>query len=187
MNEHSKEFQEEAEFRKANLALSDYQKRHNILRKDYELLLEITETHQDDKKKFNLLYRASLRSFFALIESDIFGLNQIDKYDGYSDRHFFEDMFKKTFKKVCKTWKKDDVIREYLDSKFKNLRELKEKRNKLVHPKTTNDIVNGSVQELLELKRAFNDYTKMVHSIMDNFFISININSLEEIEDLFRK
>ena len=183
MSEYSKKFQDKEELKKASIALKGYQKRHNIIRKDYELLLRIAETFQDDKEEFNSLYRASLKSFFSLIESDIFGLNQIDEYEGYNDLHRFEDKFKKTFKNICKTCDKDNIILQYLDSKYGTLKSIKEKRDKLVHPKTTEDIVIATQEEFLELKSAFEDYTKMLHSIMDNFFISINVN----VMDLFKR
>ncbi len=186
MSEHSKTFKNKEEFRKANLALNDYQKRHNIIRKDYELLLEITDLYQDERGKFDTLYRASLKGFLSLIESDIFGLNNIDKYEGYSDRHSFEDKFKKTFKQVCRTWNKNEIIQQYLDSKYGLLKSIKTKRDKLIHPKTTEDIVIASKKEFLDLKTAFKDYTKMLHSIMNNFFISINVKNMDEIIDLFK-
>lgn len=186
MNEHSKAFKDKEEFRKANIALNDFQKRHNIIRKDYELLLVITETFQNENEKFNSLYRASLKGFFSLIESDIFGLNQIDPYESYSDRHCFEDKFKKTFKQICQTWKKNEIIQQYLDSKYGGLKTIKNKRDKLVHPKTTEDIIIASKEEFLELKTVFEDYTKMLHSIMNNFFISINIKDSNEIRELLK-
>lgn len=186
MSEHSKTFKSKEEFRKANLALNNYQKRHNIIRKDYKLLLEITELHQDENEKFDTLYRASLKSFFSLIESDIFGLNNIDKYEGYSDRHSFEDKFKKTFKQICQTWNKDEIILQYLDSKYGLLKSIKTKRDKIIHPKTVEDIVIATKKDFIELNTAFNDYTRMLHSIMDSFFISINVKDMNEIIDLFK-
>ena len=187
MSEHSKSFKDKEEFRKANFALTEFQRRHNIIRKDYELLLEITDSYQDENKKFDALYRASLKGFLSLIESDIFGLNHIDTYEGYSDRQSFEDKFKKTFKRVCQTWNKNEIIQQYLDSKYGLLKSIKSKRDKLIHPKTTEDIVIASSKDFLELKTAFEDYTKLLHSIMDNFFISIEISNRDEIIDLFKK
>ena len=122
MSDNSKKFDNSDEFRKANNALIEYQRRHNLIRKDYGLLLEITGLHQNDPDKFDTLYRASLKGFLSLIESDIYGLNQIDQYDGYTDKHSFEDRFKKTFKKICHTWKKDEIIIEFLDTKYAKLK-----------------------------------------------------------------
>lgn len=187
MTEHSKEFKDKEEFRKASLALTEYQRRHNIIQKDYELLLEITETFKNDNEKFNTQFRATLKGFFSLIESDIFGLNQIDSYDGYSDKHSFEDKFKKTFKQVCRTWNKEGIIQKYLDSKYKSLKNIKNKRDKLVHPKSIEDIIIATDEEFEELKSVFDDYVKMLHSIMNNFFISLHIKDFSEIKDLFKQ
>ncbi|EZH73653.1 hypothetical protein ATO12_17100 [Aquimarina atlantica] len=187
MSEHSKTYKDPEEFRNANLALLGFQKRHNVIRKDYQLLLNITETFQGEEEKFNSLYRASLKGFFSLIESDIFGLNQVDKYEAYDDKHRFEDRFKKTFKRICQTWSKEEIIQQYLDSKYSKLKSIKNKRDKLVHPKDTGDIIVASKEEFIELKFAFDDYNEMLHSIMNNFFIDINVKDLNEIKDLFKK
>jgi len=165
----------------------EFQERHNLIRKDYGLLLEITGLHQNEPDKFDTLYRASLKGFLSLIESDIYGLNQIDQYDGYSDKHNFEDKFKKTFKKICQTWKKEEIINEYLDTKYAKLKGLKNKRDKLIHPKKTSDIVCASVNVFDELREGFQDYTKMLHLIMNGFFISIDIKNLDDIYKLLKK
>lgn len=75
MSDNSKKFDKPDEFRKANSAFTDYQLRHNLIREDFELLLGITELHQNEPGKFDALYRASLKGFLSLIESDIYGLN----------------------------------------------------------------------------------------------------------------
>lgn len=185
MSDNSKKFDNTDEFRKANHALTEYQKRHNLIRKDYELLLEITELHQNQQDKFDSLYRASLKGLLSLIESDIYGLNQIDQYNEYSDRHSFEDKFKKTFKQICRTWNKEEIIIKYLDNEYAKLKLLKQKRDKLIHPKETTDIVCASIDAFDELKNGFHAYTKMLHSIMDGFFISIDIKNLNEIYKFF--
>jgi hypothetical protein len=187
MSENSKNYDNSDDFRKANHALTDYQRRHNLIRKDYELLLEITELHQNEPDKFDTLYRASLKGFLSLIESDIYGLNQIDQYDGYTDKHSFEYRFKKTFKRICQTWKREEIIKEFLDTKYAKLKFLKSKRDKLIHPKERKDIVFASADEFIKLKEGFQDYTKMLHSIMDGFFISIEINNFDDIYKLLKK
>ena len=187
MSDNSKKFEDSGEFRTATYALIEYQRRHNLIRKDYELLLEITELHLDDSDKFDTLYRASLKGFLSLIESDIYGLNQIDQYDGYSDKHSFEDRFKKTFKKICHTWKKDEVIIEFIDNKYSKLKLLKIKRDRLIHPKKITDVVCASVDEFNELREVFHDYTKMHHSIMNGFFISFEIKCFNDICKLFKE
>jgi hypothetical protein len=187
MSDYSKKFDNYDDFRKANQALTEYQIRHNLIRKDYELLLEITGLYQGESDKFNTLYRASLKGFLSLIESDIYGLNQINPYDGYSDKHCFEDRFKKTFKIICQTWNKEAIIKEYLDTNYAKLKLLKSKRDSLIHPKKRTDIVCATVDLLNELKKGFQDYTKMLHSIMDGFFISIEIKNIDDINNLLKK
>ena len=185
MSENSKQFDNIDDFRKANNEFFDYQKRHNLIRKDYELLLDLTISYKENQDIFNTLYRASLKGFLSLIESDIYGLNQIDKYEGYSDKHCFEDRFKKTFKRICLTWNKEEIINEYLTTKYAKLKLLKYKRDRLIHPKKTNDIVFASVEVYNELKDGFQDYTKMLHSIMNNFFISIEIKNQNDFNKIF--
>lgn len=187
MSDNAKKFDNSDEFRKANHALTEYQSRHNLIRKDYELLLGIAELHQNEPDKFDTLYRASLKGFLSLIESDIYGLNQIDQYDGYTDKHSFEDRFKRTFKRICQTWNKEEIIKEYLDTKYAKLKVLKSKRDRLIHPKKTTDIVSATVDVFNELREGFQDYTKMLHSIMDGFFISIEINNLDDIYKLLKE
>jgi hypothetical protein len=186
MKSNSKKFDSSEDFYQALKAMGEYQKRHNLIRKDYELLLEITESQSKEADKFNSLFRASLKGFLSLIESDIYGLNQIDPYNGYSDNHCFEDKFKKTFKKVCQTWGKEDLITKYLDSKYSALKNLKKKRDKLIHPKKAVDILFANHDELNLLKEGFRDYTNLIHSIMDDFFISVEIKDLNDISKLFK-
>ena len=59
MSDNSKKFDNWDEFRKADHALNEYQRRHNLIRKDYELLLEITGLSQNDPK--NLTHYSELR------------------------------------------------------------------------------------------------------------------------------
>ncbi|MGG5488039.1 hypothetical protein [Gaetbulibacter sp. PBL-D1] len=172
MKENSKPFNSSEEFQKALSAMHSYQQRHISIREDYELLLEITTSYEKDYAKFNSLYRASLKGFLSLIESDIYGLNQIDPYEGYTDKHSFEHKFKRTFKKICNTWNKEEIILKYLDSKYANLKNLKKKRDKLIHPKETSDLINVNLNQLETLKLGFQDYTNLIDSIMNGFFIS---------------
>ncbi|PKB45088.1 hypothetical protein AX016_3326 [Cellulophaga sp. RHA19] len=187
MKEHSKEFNDIAEFKKASFSFREYQKRHNIIRKDFELLLKITEENINDSEKFNTLYRASLKGILSLIESGIFGLNEIDKYKDYKDNDCFQDKFKKTFKQICKTWGKDEIFKKYLDSKYGNLKKIKGKRDKLIHPKNSKDIIIATKVEFDILKNVFYDYTSMIHSLMDNFFIEMEFKDTNEIIDSFKK
>lgn len=185
MSEHTKKYENHEAFRKAGKALTEYQKRHNVIRKDYEVLLELTKSFQNEEEKFDSLFRAALKSFFSLIESDIYGLNEIDSYNGYDDYDRFEVKFKKTFKNICTIWNKPDLISKYLDHHFGDLISLKKKRDKLIHPKKMDDIIKASINEFKQLEREFENYKKFLHSLMDNFFVSIEITDLSELRKLF--
>ena len=187
MSENSKKYENVVEFRKICKDLTEYQERHNIIRKDYEELLELTRNHQNDELKFDTLFRAALKSFFSLIESDVYGLNEIDKYQGYNDFERFEVKFKKTFNKICTTWNKPELISKYLDHHFGNLISLKKKRDNLIHPKKKEDILKATLEEFEQLKKEFENYKKMIHSLMDNFFVSIEIKNLSELKNVFEK
>ena len=83
MREHTKEYSNVEDFRKASVAMNHYQKIHNLIRLDYIELLRITENSKENPTEFNALYRASLKSLFTIIEADIYGLNSIDPYPNY--------------------------------------------------------------------------------------------------------
>jgi hypothetical protein len=185
MSKSSKRFSSPEEFKRANNALTEYQRRHNLIRKDYELLLELTESHKNSQDKFDTLYRASIKGFLSLIESDIYGLNQIDSYKAYSDQDKFEQKFKKTFKQVCKTWNKESIIKEFLDREYVKIRTIKTKRDRLIHPKNKEDIISASTENFNELQIAFKSYTDMINSLMNGFFISIELNNLNGLKNLF--
>jgi uncharacterized protein YutE (UPF0331/DUF86 family) len=185
MNENAKTYDNSEEFRKANWAMKDFQLRHNTIRIDYEILLEITEENKNTPEKFNSLYRAAIRSFLSLIESDMYGLNLIDPYTGYNDKNDFETKFKKTYKQICSTWKKEQIIKSYLDSKYSDLKNIKTIRDNLVHPKKNSDIPEVTEEMFNQLKKVFSDYSTMIHSIMDGFFIRINIDNMGDIGKLF--
>lgn len=187
MKTNTKTYLDKSEFGKAHHAFNDYQKRHNLIRNDYELLLKITELKIENLEEFNTLYRASLKGILSLIESDIYGLNSLDKYENYSDKHSFEDKFKKTFKQICRTWEKEAILKEYLDTKYSQLKSLKIKRDKLIHPKKSSDIPNPNFEDFKKLKETFFDYTKMIHSLMDNFFISVEVQNVKEFFEIIKK
>lgn len=173
MGNHDKKYSNKTEFLKAGVAMGKYQKIHNVIRKDYMELLKLTEEHQSDKAEFDSLYRASLKSLFSIIEADIFGLNNLDEYEKYSDGDSFEKKFKNTFKQVCKTWNKSELQKEYFDRNYESLRELKKKRDELIHPKRIEHIHGASASEFEKLKKVFNDYDLFINSLMDDFFISV--------------
>ncbi|MFT7073273.1 MAG: hypothetical protein ACJAX3_002266, partial [Patiriisocius sp.] len=68
---------------------------------------------------------------------------------------------------------------------YKTIKELKKKRDKLIHPKNKEDILNASAEKFTELKIGFKSYTSMINSIMDGFFISIELKNIKDIRRLF--
>ncbi len=163
-----------------------YQQRHNIIRKDFELLLEITEESKNSPDKFNALFRACVKGILSLIESDMFGLNQIDEYKNYKDNDCFEVKFKNTFKQICETWNKPDIIKKYLDTKYGGLKIIKKKRDKMIHPKKSEDILNATEFEFEILKSTFYDYTKMLHSLMNNFHMVMEFKDQNEFIEFMK-
>lgn len=172
MNEHSKVFRKE-EFFDVAKAMGKYQKIHNVIRIDYQVLLELTESVKDNKKEFNALYRASLKSLFTIIEADIFGLNNISRYKNYSDQHRFEDKFKNTFTHICKTWNKEDLKKNYFDTKYSDLKLIRKKRDELIHPKEIENIHEATEIKFNNLKKVYTDYDNFINKLMDNFFIEV--------------
>lgn len=148
---------------------------HNKLKADFQNLMEVTENHKSDTPEFKTLCRACLKNLFSLIEADIFYYNLFDKYKEYDDRHNFLDRFKKTFKQICKTWDREDLQKEYFDSKLSILKELKTIRDRLTHPKEIEDIWEPNDQDFFKVKTAFKDYDNLISTIMSNFFFSTSI------------
>lgn len=181
MGNQKKKHTDNSEFLKTRIAMSEFQKIHNIIRKDYIELINVTEKHKSIKKEFDSLYRACLKGLFSIIEADIFGLNNLDKYEGYSDKHSFEEKFKKTFKQVCKTWNKSELQKKYFDGKYRKMKELKQKRDELIHPKKIEHLHEANESEFEILKNVFNDYDLFINSLMDDFYISMDINLMDFI------
>lgn len=180
MTENAKLFNNPEDFNMASRAMATYQLIHNILRTDYEQLLEITESEIDNNAKFFTLYRASLKGFFSIIESDIYGLNNIDKYPNYKDRDTFEVKFKNTFKQVGGTWGKEIDQKKYFDTKYSTLKALRKLRDKLLHPKRLEDIPVVDSEKFYILKKAFIDYNEFINGLMNNFFIQLKISTKEK-------
>ena len=176
MGEHSKQYNDFESMLLAAQAMSKFQKIHNIIRNDYLELLRITEVHQSNEITFDTLYRASLTRLFTLIEADIYGLNLLDPFDGYDDKKIiFIERFKATYKQICKTWKKENLQKKYFDTKLQALKDLKKKRDELVHPKEIEHIHKASSHDFQALQAVFNDYDKFINDLMNDFFVSTKI------------
>jgi hypothetical protein len=179
MSDQTKEYNNLDEMFAAAQTMRQFQKIHNIIRPDFILLLKITEEQKNDKDRFNTLYRACLIRFFTLIEADIYGLNQFDMYSDYDDKKDrFIEKFKETYKQICMTWNKQELQKKYFDTKLQSLKELKSKRDNLVHPKQIEHIHKASEEDFNKVNTAFDDYDKFINDLMNDFFIGTKINLL---------
>jgi hypothetical protein len=175
MEDHSKAYDTFKEMMAAAEIMQKFQRIHNVIRLDYLELLRLTEDNRGSKASFDALYRASMRSFFSLIEADISGLNALDRYEGYDDRHSFMYKLKETYKQIGKTWKKETIQQKYFSTKIKDLTILKKKRDQLVHPKEHAHIHEASESAFAQLKAVFKDYDDFVNALMNNFFVGVKL------------
>ena len=176
MSDHTKQYDNLQEMLVAAQTMGRFQKIHNIIRPDFQLLLKITEEQKSNEKEFDALYRACLTRFFTLIEADIYGLNQLDMYIDYDDKKDkFIEKFKETFKQICKTWNKVELQKKYFDSKLHGLIDLKKKRDELVHPKEVEHIHKASDKDFQSLKTVFEDYDEFINDLMNDIFLSTTI------------
>lgn len=176
MSNHTKQYDNLNEMLSAAQTMGKFHRIHNVIRPDFMLLLKIAEEQKSNEKEFDALYRACLTRFFTLIEADIYGLNQLDMYDGYDDKKDrFIEKFKETYKQICKTWNKEEIQKKYYDSKLQGLVELKKKRDELVHPKELEHIHKASEKDFQTLKSVFEDYDKFINDLMNDFFLSTTV------------
>jgi hypothetical protein len=120
MSNHTKQYDNLNEMLLAAQTMEKFQRIHNVIRPDFVLLLKITEEQKSNEKEFDTLYRACLTRFLTLIEADIYGLNQLDMYDGYDDKKDrFIEKFKETYKQICKTWNKEEIQKNISTQNFK--------------------------------------------------------------------
>jgi len=175
MSNHSKKYDNLEIMLNAAKSMRNYQLMHNLIREDYLELLEITEKSQANQKSFNALYRACITSMFSLVESDIYGLNVLDAYTNYNDRHDFINKFEKTFKQISRTWEKEEIRQKYFFSCKPQLKVLKEMRDETIHPKKIEHIHLASEIKFNKLKQVFYDYDNFMNDLMNNFFLSTTI------------
>jgi hypothetical protein len=176
-----KHFSDPQEIKEVLNAMKCFQTIHNLIRKDFVVLLEFANSHRSQTVDFFALSRACLRGIFSLIEADIYGLNMVLRIENYNDRDSFEQKFKQTFKEVFELCRKTNIQRLYFDTKFGTLKKLKEKRDRLIHPKTTNDIPDITFTEFETISMVFNDYCSFIHELTSDFFISIDPEALEQL------
>lgn len=178
MKDHSKLFSSKVDFNRVLSAMKEYQILHNNLRNDFENLIKLTEKNSEVEQDYDTLYRACIRSVLVIIESDIYGLNQIDPYENYSDNDGFEKKFKSTLKQIGNTFNKSEITSEYLNTKYSKFKNLKVKRDELTHPKKEVHFHSVSKTAISELSEVYYDYDKMINKLMNGFFIKITIDDL---------
>jgi len=145
---------------------------HNRLKDDFQNLLNITKKHSNDKAEFQTLGRLCIKNLFAMIEADLHYYNLFDKYENYSDKDRFIDKFKCTFKQIAKTWEAESIQTEYFSTKLQKLKALKGIRNSLMHPKSLDDIIDPTHNDIIDVEIAFKAYNLFISDIMNDFFFS---------------
>jgi hypothetical protein len=179
MNPIRKHISDNQEFWRIVKVITKFPKFHNSIKADFELLLVLIEQNTQNIEIFEMLTRTGIKNLFALIEADIYYYNLIDNYKDYDDRDKFFCKFKKTFKQICKTWDKENLQKTYFSSKFSDLKDLKEIRDALTHPKRIDDIIKPTKETFDKLKNAYKAYDDFILEIMSNFFIGTEIPILE--------
>jgi hypothetical protein len=110
---------------------------------------------------------------FSLIESDLYGLNQLDSYSNYRDQDKFLQKFKKTFERISQTWNREELQQSYFNSKFDNLVRIKKERDNATHRKKPEDLKPVNKNEFDVLKGVFKDYDEFINGMMNGFFIGM--------------
>jgi hypothetical protein len=175
MEEKTKSYASVEEMFEAGQVMQKFQKIHNVIRLDYQELLNITEANIEVQESFHALYRACIRSLFSLMEADIYNLNALDSYDDFDDHDKFINKFKETYKQIAATWGKETVQQKYFSSKMKDLLDLKKLRDQLVHPKEISHIHIATAESFNMVKKVFKGYDNFVNEMMTNFFLSVKI------------
>ncbi len=139
-----------------------------------------------NEKEFDALYRACLKGLFSLIEADIYGLSKLDPYESYSDGNDFKSKFKRAFKYVCKIRNKTEIQKKYFDSKYRELKDLRNKRDELTHPKEIEHIHKANELEFKKVKRVFNDYKDFIDNLMDGYSNSVDLKFTEVFKERFK-
>lgn len=76
---------------------------------------------------------------------------------------------------ICKTWDRQELQQEYFAAKLGDLKELKELRDRLTHPKEVEHIIQATGNTFNKVKKVFTDYDTFFSAIMSNFFFSTTI------------
>ena len=155
--------------------LLTFQRVHNELRKDFEMVYELTKTKVNNIEIARPLIRGCIKEFFSLMEADIFLLNQFNSYAGYNERHDFRKKFKKTFRHHAKTFSKQAEVLKFNSSHFKQLIIQKNKRDEVTHPKGRESI-RVDETNLEDIYNLFTKYNTFISESMTNVFVSTKID-----------
>lgn len=150
--------------------MSMFQVLHNALRIDFQSVYDYTKNNLDNNKIGEPLIRVCYKELFSFIEADIYTYNQFLPYPKYSDRDSFITKFKKTYKYHAKMFNKLDISNQFNSSNIELLVRLKEKRDKLTHPKGFDSIEVRS-DNLKEVYSMYEKYTKYIRELMTGVYI----------------
>ena len=164
------------EFDKKVIPVSKFPRIHNKASSDFKILLSITGKQNVETEEFKTLCRGCLNSLFAIIEVDLWYYNQIDNYTGFKDSHNFYDKFQKTFSQICTTWDYLELKEDYFRINWDELKQLRDIRNALSHPKELADIFEPSIQHFERIQKAFDNYNAFILKIMSDFFIQLTVS-----------
>lgn len=161
------------EFEEARQLLHNYKRTYVILRNDLLNLIDLAIKCKEDKKAFNALYRACLKGLFSLISYDISYLDRLDAYPDRSDSEKFLGRFKKTFKQICTTWEKLDLLEDYSGSELERLRTMEIKKDRIADPRNPTDLGTATFEDLDLLRLFYGRYDTFHKKVMEGFFIGI--------------
>lgn len=159
------------EFDKGLMNMITFQRIHNELRKDFQIIYELAKSKIEEVEVAKPLIRSSYKELFTLIEADIYLLNQFNPYEKHKDRDDFCKKFKQTFKHHSSTFNKQNINLEFNSTTFELLLKHKAKRDGFTHPKEKKSIqVSGiNLDEIFEL---YKKYDAFINELMRNIGIS---------------
>lgn len=165
--------------------LGRFQLLHNEIKKDFIELHKAAATSLENRENCPELIRSCVREFFSLVEADIYFLNYIDPYPGYTDSDSFLKKFKQTYKYHCLNHNRPELFRALTDKHFHDFKQLKRKRDCITHPKSFDDI--SVDKNLLDLViNMFNIYTEFVSNSMRDTGVSFKVKNISDFIESFK-
>lgn len=154
--------------------MSSMQRTHNMLAKDIETLLALTNEQFTNPDRMQPLIRACLKELFSLVEADLYLINQFIPYPDFKERDDLGQKFKKTFRHHARTFKKEDIVKAFQERFYANFYKLKLKRDDIVHPKGLHSIEVKS-DDLTLISEVYKIYRNFVIQLMTNVGVSTKI------------